>query len=426
MFLLNVRVGETQTLTFHFESHAKKSCLLTLKKGIVRDTVARGTTDEKGQATFVLPARYSSHTGMATLEISNGILIDFIVSGKENPVIRGRDSIVRGGLLTFEDSPENTALQQWFATFVLQQQKTEMLGNIAPLYHQDTPFAPAIEAERKRLLEEQHSFAATLGQSPLYAARFMEYHILSHEIARLPFATSAQKEHVRQYVRDTLDIDRLYFSGAWFEILNGLISLYEVGDSFHREYFADMSRLLDRAKSDEIHLTLAENLFAICESMGWNDMEEQLATYLMNDPRIKAPTNQLKKLFALFKLHSGRPAPALSGGAFPEGNTLLIFYESGCGHCEEELYQLKHNYTLLKEHGYEIVSVSADTDINIFRNNAALFPWTAKYCDLKGFAGDDFQNYGIMATPTIYLVDSTGTVRGRYSKYDDVVKAVIK
>ena len=426
MFLMNVRVGETQTLTFEFESHGQKNYLLTLKKGTSRDTLVRGTTDEKGRATFVLPARYSSHIGMATMEMDKGLMIDFIASGKENPVIRGRDSVVRGGLLAFENSPENTSLQQWFTTYVFRQQKMDMLGNVALLYDKDAPFVSALEAERKRLFEEQRSFTAMLGQSPLYAARFMEHHILSREMARLPFADSAQKEHVRRYIRDTLDIDKLYFSGMWFEILNSLITLYEVGGSFHHEYFADMSRLLDRAKSDEVYVTLAENLFAICESMGWNDMEEQLATYLMNGTRIKEPTNQLKKLFALFKLHGGGRAPALSGGAFPEGMTLLIFYESGCGHCEQELYQLKHNYTMLKEHGYEVVSVSADTDVNIFRNNAALFPWTAKYCDLKGFAGEDFQNYGITATPTIYIIDSTGTVKGRYSKYDEVVKVVVK
>ena len=182
-----------------------------------------------------------------------------------------------------------------------------------------------------------------------------------------------------------------------------------------------MTRLLERADSDRIYTTLAENLFAICETMGWNDLEEQLAYYLINSGRIENPAGKLKLLMTVYKLKTGGEAPALTQGALPAGKVLLVFYETGCGNCTTEMQQLKDNYPLLKEKGYEVVSVSADVDKNIFENTAGSFPWKDKYCDLQGFQSPDFENFGIIGTPTFYVIEN-GIVQGRYARLEDMEK----
>jgi hypothetical protein len=265
----------------------------------------------------------------------------------------------------------------------------------------------------------QKAFENQLRESPLYAARFLRYrNFLNREVAGLLYADSMQLANIRQYVCDSLDINNLYTSGLWFNVLNGLLALYDNDMPYHKDFIADMTRLLERAGSERVYTTLAENLFAICESTGWNDLEEQLAYYLINTGRTGNPSGRLKMLLTVFKLVKGSKAPALAQGALPGEKLVLVFYESGCGPCENEIQQLKGNYPLLKEKGYEVASVSADTDADVFRNTSETFPWTHKYCDLKGFGGGDFKAFGVIGTPTFYVIEK-GMVQGRYARLAD-------
>lgn len=74
-----------------------------------------------------------------------------------------------------------------------------------------------------------------------------------------------------------------------------------------------------------------------------------------------------------------------------------------CEPCENELLQLKANYRLLKEKGYEVVTVSVDMDERVFRNTSETFPSKGKSYDRKGFDGTDFRNYGVMGKPACYM-----------------------
>jgi thiol-disulfide isomerase/thioredoxin len=324
-----------------------------------------------------------------------------------------------GGNTTFSGSPENTFLQSRFMEQARRQQKTALLSEALPLYDREDAFQPVLEKQKQQLETEQAAFEKELTRSPLYAAKFIRFHnFLNREVATLAFADSLQMAQVRAYVRDSLDINGLFTSGMWFNTLNGLLALYDNGTPYHYEFVNDMAKLLAKA-DDKVYTALAENLFTICESTGWNDLEEQLAYFLINDGRIKNPTGKLQMLMTLFKLAKGSKVPGLSQGKLPEGKTLLVFYESGCGPCENEMQQLKGNYPLLKEKGYEVVTVAADMDADVFRNTAETFPWTQKYCDLQGFSGVDFKSFGVIGTPTFYVIDEKGVLLGRYAKLKD-------
>jgi hypothetical protein len=248
---------------------------------------------------------------------------------------------------------------------------------------------------------------------------------MNNEVNGLLFADSLQRVQIRTYVRDSLDINGLFTSGLWFGTLNSLLALYDNGTPYHGDFINDMSLLLKRASTSRVYTTLSENLFAICESTGWNDLEEQLAYFLINDGRIGEPTGRLKMLMTLFKLGKGSKVPELNLGALPQGKVLLVFYESGCNACENEMQQLKGNYPFLKEKGYEVVSVAADRDEQIFRNTSESFPWEAKYCDFQGFQGEDFTNYGVIGTPTFYVINEEGILQSRYARMANVMEIIM-
>ena len=408
-----------QSVSLDLPAHSGRKVVLSLKNGTRNDTIFSGNLDDKGQVRIAIPDAYREYKGMAALIPAHpGAYFEFIVAG-ENMKIHCEEEYPHGGNVTFENSPENEALQQWFTAQTIRQQKIGLIGELERLYGKDNAFFPLIEKEKYLLEGVQVTFERELEESPLYAARFIELHnFLNRDIAPLVFADPAKMASVRKYITDSLDVQSLYTSGLWFDVLNGSLVLYDIKAPYHYEFVRDMAKLLNRS-DDKIYGTLAENLFAICESTGWNDLEEQLAYFLINDGRIKEPTGKLKLLMNLFKLAKGSKVPELSQGKLPKGKTLLVFYESGCGPCENEMQQLKGNYPLLKEKGYEVVTVAADMDEDVFRNTAETFPWKAKYCDLQGFSGTDFKNFGVIGTPTFYVIDEKGIVQGRYARLQD-------
>ncbi|WP_163304816.1 peroxiredoxin [Dysgonomonas sp. 521] len=419
LFFMVVAGLNAQTISVDFAFYPDSDISLCLKRAMVCDTVFRGRLDDKGRTQIAIPDAYSDYRGMASITAGQGQL-DFIVSPGENPVIRCAEEYPYGGNTLFSSSPENEALQGWFVPQVKRQQKIMLLTGLEDIYDREDAFLSLLAKEKALQEAGQQSFEGELEASPLYAARFIRlYNFLSRDVQALVMADSVQMQTVRKYVQNNLDIEALYTSGLWYNVLNGLLALYDKGTPYHMDFIGDMSLLLKRTKQDKIYTTLSENLFAICESMGWNDLEEHLTNFLTNDGRIKEPTGKLKLLMNLYKLNVGSKAPALSQGVLPEGNVLLVFHETGCGNCTTELQQLKDNYPLLKEKGYEVVSVAADMNRETFDNISASFPWKQKYCDLQGISGTDFRNFGILGTPTIYLIGQNGIVQGRYARLQD-------
>jgi hypothetical protein len=82
--------------------------------------------------------------------------------------------------------------------------------------------------------------------------------------------------------------------------------------------------------------------------------------------------------------------------------------------------QLRANYPLLQERGLRVISIAADPDDETYRKNADLFPWTDKYCDFKGFPGENFVHYQVFGTPTIFVIDKEGIITGRYAQLTEV------
>lgn len=422
-----------QYITFDMPKNAGLKMSVLLKNGIKADTIFSGSFDKKGRLVLPVP---KNHQGIAVIVPDRmGAYFEFIVAG-EDMTLHCNEEYPHSGNVIFENSSENDSLNAWFSGQTIRQQKIGLLTELERVYAAGatgrSPVTQTFITEKESLIKEQEAFEAMLPESPLYAARFMELHgVLNKKIGRLLYADSLQMAETRRYMTDTLDLQVLFTSGLWYNILNGSLALYDNDAPYHKEFITDMSKLLKRAPSDRIYTTLAENLFAICEATGWNDLEEELAYFLINDGRINEPTGKLKQLMTLFKLTKGSPAPPLTSHTSDDestqdarmqhapANTILVFYETGCGSCDTAMQELKQSYPQLQEIGYRVISISSDTDERIFRNTSDQFPWKEKYCDLQGFNGEDFKKYGVIGTPTIFVIDNEGIIQGRYARLRD-------
>lgn len=88
--------------------------------------------------------------------------------------------------------------------------------------------------------------------------------------------------------------------------------------------------------------------------------------------------------------------------------TLLVFYKSDCGNCEALLEELKESYKIFNGKSVRIISLSGDSKENIFKEKSKSFPWKDAYYESKGMEGINFKNYGVVGTPTVFLIDRNG------------------
>ena len=74
--------------------------------------------------------------------------------------------------------------------------------------------------------------------------------------------------------------------------------------------------------------------------------------------------------------------------------------------------------------GIKIISIAGDTVQETYKTSASQFPWAAKYRDVEGMNGFNFKNYGVIGTPTMYLLDSKGIILSKMATITEVLEFV--
>jgi peroxiredoxin len=148
--------------------------------------------------------------------------------------------------------------------------------------------------------------------------------------------------------------------------------------------------------------------------------------------------SSFQKLITIMKDRIGLNHPAkdftvslLNGESFilssQKGKVILIdFWDTRCVPCIKALPELKNSYEQFHKDGFEIISISLDTDKELlmkFLNKNSL-PWGIA-CSYKGFYKDETALiYGINATPSTWLVDRKGILRYNEIKGEELKTAI--
>jgi thiol-disulfide isomerase/thioredoxin len=100
---------------------------------------------------------------------------------------------------------------------------------------------------------------------------------------------------------------------------------------------------------------------------------------------------------------------------------LIDFWASWCGPCRKAIPEVKELYTLYKEKGFEVLSVSVDTDNAAWKKamNEENMPWTQVLSPNKNKTLADFMIIGI---PTLYLIDREGKIVEKYTGFNSKLK----
>lgn len=403
---------------------AKNTELELVGFSALKDTViAKVKSDSIGNFNLSYPASY---IGAAVLELrdknsqkSNNSIV--LLLNKENFSINWAD-FENPKSLNFENSYENDT---FFKGMTLYQQSESILAGLKylkPLY-QKSP--KELQWLTKEIKVQESVLPNMLKKLP--SANYAGYYLFIRKfIADMPATANRYGERLPETENQFKAIDftdeRLLRSGLLKEVLN---SYYKLMESWLDEMPAHANAATDALlKSLNSNIVLKQEvaayLFEYLEKRSSFKSAEYLALAMLNDSSCSLDKKSIGLYEQYKKMAVGKQAPEIQLSSTGKGVStlsnisasykLVVFGSSWCPKCQEEVIELKKHYQEWKErYNLEVVFVSLDTDTEKYNAFIKDFPWISS-CDFKGQETQSAIDYHVFATPTLYLLDSTGKI----------------
>ncbi|MDR2843313.1 MAG: thioredoxin family protein [Candidatus Symbiothrix sp.] len=405
LFLCSTIVA--QTIDFNFPPLAGQNYSIHIYKGTVTDTLQRGSIPADGRFSFAWPEK-QAYTGV--LHLSIGQSGQNIIVNQENFSVSFNDA---GTEIIYSNSPENDYLKKQFKQQQILLSKIDLIYRGQMLYADDPQLSLVFNNEFFRLNKLYSDLQTELKNSKLYASHYLQFIAFINGTGSHVYTLTendAKLADLQHFFTAEADMDILYSSGLWQHAISTTFNLYPDPKDFGEAMVKNFKRI----RSQEVFNALTNDLVTICEQYGWSEAENVIFPYLASSGRLEDPHGKLYLIAALAKLKPGDKAPKIPGKQ-NLSNSLIAFYESGCSNCQKQLEILKNHYDEIKKQNIHVISLSADQSDEVFQFHSKDFPWTDKRCDYKGFEGDIFKNFGVVATPTFYVTDKKGNIIGRYA-----------
>lgn len=426
IFLTSMSLMSTlsaQTIQVSFPHFAGKEYYYVIMKGDKKDTIVpKGKLDSKGKTMLQLPLSQKGYVGMSSFQLKEGGGLDIVVNN-ENATVSCNEAQPSIDNIKFTGSPENEFLLKQYQKQQQILEKVSVINGGLQLYDKNESIYPYFEKEYTNLKERFAAVQSETAQSKLYAARFREMSdFLMGVGSRLDLSEADKNLEFREYMRSKVNMQWLYTSNLWSPVISIWLELQNNAIKNDAFLLEDAKVILERISSKQVYTAFADKLVVSLARAGKDELVSSLGTYIAASGKIENPSHNL--LAAMGGPQTGMKAPDL---VWKEGNysfdkkqkTLLIFYETGCNNCDNEITLLIGNYQELQKKGYEVVTAASDVDPAEYQKNADRFPWKKKFSDFRGQAGYNFISFGVIGTPTIFVIDENGIITGRYARLAD-------
>jgi len=281
--------------------------------------------------------------------------------------------------------------------------KNSLLDYIQQIYKPYETFYLSAQTEKSHLESQYVQMQKKMRETPLYAARLCEiFDYLNFRGSRFTMTENEILQERKDFLLNKLDFELLYTSGQWEQVTREWIWNLTGNDSL---LVAETRQVLNRISDRTTKLNLTNRVMQLFAKYAKEELLPQIGVENLLMPVL----GQLA------------PVLVLDAETWQPKNALIMFYDSDCGNCRHELYQLIEKYNVLKENGLRVISIAADTDKDLFAETSQKIIWKDNFCDFKSFEGANFVNYGVVGTPTIIVIDKDGIVRGRYARLKDFV-----
>ena len=420
LLLAVIAQGFSQTIELNFPKLSERTAWLYYFSGSRVDSI-NVKLDDRGKARVAFPVE--NYRGMGYLRIPEAGGGEFILA-EPQLIISSPEEGFNAQMLDFGQSAENAFLKKIFTrrASLLSRQNWLQSGLNFPMEKEDKTFSKNLAAMIQDNENALKALDETIAASPLYAARFMELIMFMERLyATVQKPDAEMQSKLQNEMQYKLDITALYTSGnLWSDVHNYFGGLFVSGTEEENTaaYAASVEKTMMRLQ-EQVRTAFLASTIAACERNNLSQATERIIRdFVYNYPDFSPTDPNLQRLLNLYRVSAGNKAPALTGlDKAIEQPALLVFFDSDCDPCRNELNWLKENYNEITSKGYRIISIAADMRPNNYMNATAGLPWDKadKLCDFKGMGGENFRNFGVIGTPTVFELDENGVIKGRYA-----------
>lgn len=435
--LLMTTCTQAQTINLEFPYFAGNTFDFTIFQGDKRISLLKDTIPEGGKVQLVIPEEYKGYKGMAQWYLTNSTTgggLDLVINNEDFSVAC-LDSIPTGDNIIYKNTSENFIDQVNYKKQQELFEKHDAMLATKRAYDPKSKLYKVANKEYVSIVKQYKEYSKALSQSPLYAAKFRQIVNLTMGIGTIITEDENDKtNNINNFIVNELDYEVLYTSNHWGGMINNWIQLQTAVFKDDAKLIADATTIVKRIKSDQIYTDFVINLTKELTKSGKDAAIFALIPIIKNSKRLL----HYDGVLSIFKQDLSGKAPNLiintSVGNINDNNleikviktmelnskySLLLFYQSNCGHCDAAIEVLKQNYNDLLNRKIKIISIAGDTDQESYSNTASAFPWTDKYRDVEGMNGINFKNYAVIGTPTMYVLDHKGTIIHKPATVED-------
>ena len=431
--------GTAQTITLEFPYFAGQTYDFTIFQGDKRIKLKEDTIAKGGKVQLTIPENYKGYKGMAQWYLTNSATgggLDLIINNEDFSVTC-MDSIPTAESIIYKNTTENIFDK---ANYQKQQklfEKHDAMLATKRAYEPKSNIYKLAEEEYASIVRQYDAYSNNLNQSSLFAAKFRQIVNLTMGIGTSITLDEKEKaNNINAFITHELDFSVLYTSNHWGGVINSWTEIQIKVLKDDAKMLADVITILNRIKSDAIYTDFVVNLTKELTKAGKDDALFALIPSIKNSKRLL----NYEGVLNIFKQDLSGKAPDLTvvtyNGTREAKNqvttviktadlkskySLLVFYKSGCGPCEETMLGLVEHYKEMVNKGIKIISIASDTDEKVFKDTSLAHPWSDKYCDFEGAKGINFKNYAVIGTPTMYVLDRKGIIVSRLATITEVL-----
>ena len=400
-----IQLSAQTKIDIDFLRYANEPYVFSLSKGEKQDTIYSASFDAQGKTRIQVPVQYKDYVGVAQLRMKSGDGMDIILDHESHIRIsaksdNGQDIVFEGSTVNADQSIKTRKHLDLF-------QKGQVLQMAARVYVPGDSLYSLINNEYTRVEKEYAAFMKSEQMDTSYAAHLRKMHYFLKDVGNTLTQDQPERvENFRRFFREELDYQRAYTSSLWPALIGSWMGMHKQAVFSDSILLDDCKVILDYIPTEDLRKAWLSRMILEFARYGKEDMLIKLGVDELISVGTQAPLLQLHMQRRIVK------------------NAVVVFHESGCHNCESEMQQLYENYQSIIDQGYEVYSIAADMDEDTFISNTFLLPWKEKYCDYKGFHGDNFKNYGIYGTPTIFVIDSEGIIVGRYAQVHEALAKI--
>ncbi len=443
-FLLISLIGKAQTITLEFPYFEGQTYEFIIFQGDKRIKIKEDSIPKGGKVQLSIPENYKGYKGMAQWYLTNSATgggLDLIINNEDFSVTC-LDSIPTAENIVYKKSKENIFDKVNYQKQQKLFQKHDAMLATKRAYEPNSNLYKLSEKEYAEIVQQYDIYCNDLKKSPLFAAKFRQIVNLTMGIGTIITLDEKEKaNNINNFITNELDFSVLYTSNHWGGIIKSWSDIQIIVLKDDAKMITDAITILNRIKSDTVYTDFVVNLTKELTKVGKDDVLFALIPSIKNSKRLLRYDGVLN----IFKQDLTGKAPDLTfvtyNGTKEAKNqittvintddlkskfTLLVFYTSGCGPCEETMVGITANYNDMVSKEIKIISIAADIDEKVFKDTSLQHPWPDKYCDFEGTKGINFKNYAVIGTPTMYLLDSKGFILYKMSTIAEVLEFVNK